>query len=79
VEVRAEFAVYPFEEGDAPPAYVQAAIDSLRAAGLAVEVGPFGQVVVGETREVLAALRDAQAAALDAGATRLAVNLVREP
>ena len=78
MEVRAEFSVYPFEEGEAPPAYVQIAIDTLTAAGLAVEVGPFGQVVVGETSTVLGALRDAQAAALEAGATRVAVNLVRE-
>ena len=77
MEVRAEFSVYPFEEGEAPPAYVQIAIDTLTAAGLAVEVGPFGQVVVGETSTVLGALRDAQAAALEA-ATRVAVNLVRE-
>jgi uncharacterized protein YqgV (UPF0045/DUF77 family) len=79
MEVRAEFAVYPFEEGEAPPAYVQIAIDTLVAAGLAVEVGPFGQAVVGETAAVLEALRDAQTAALEAGATRVAVNLVREP
>jgi uncharacterized protein YqgV (UPF0045/DUF77 family) len=79
MRVRVEFAVYPFEEGDVPPAYVQVAIDTLRAAGLKVEVGPFGQVVVGETGEVLEGLRGAQAAALNAGATRLAVNLVREP
>jgi uncharacterized protein YqgV (UPF0045/DUF77 family) len=79
MEVRAEFAVYPFEEGETPPAYVQIAIDTLRTAGLAVEVGPFGQVVVGETRAVLEGLRNAQVAALEAGATQLAVSLVREP
>ena len=78
MEVRAEFAVYPFEEGEAPPAYVQVAIDTLLAAGLAVEVGPFGQVVVGESGAVLEALRDAESAALEAGATRVAVNVVRE-
>jgi uncharacterized protein YqgV (UPF0045/DUF77 family) len=78
MEVRAEFAVYPFEEGEAPPAYVQVAIDTLRAAGLVVEIGPFGQAVAGERGTVLEALREAETAALDAGATRVAVNLVRE-
>lgn len=78
MEVSAEFAVYPFEEGEAPPPYVQIAIDTLRAAGLTVELGPFGQLVVGETGKVLEALREAQVAALDAGARRFAVNLVRE-
>ncbi len=77
MEVRAEFAVYPFEEGEAPPAYVQVAIDTVVAAGLAVEIGPFGQVVVGESGTVLEALREAETAALEAGATRVAVNLVR--
>lgn len=79
MEVRAEFTVYPFRAGDAPPAYVQAAIDALNAAGLKVEVGLLGQVVSGEAEVVLEALRHAQAAALDAGATRVAVNLERQP
>ena len=30
--VRGEFTIYPFLEGSAPPAHVQAAIDVLRAA-----------------------------------------------
>jgi uncharacterized protein YqgV (UPF0045/DUF77 family) len=78
MEVRAEFTVYPFLAGEDLPAYVEAAIDSLRSAGLKVEVGPLGQVVTGEAGVVLEALRQAQAAALDAGATRVAVNLERQ-
>ena len=69
--------MYPFREGEDPPAYVQAAIDALKDEGLSVEVGLLGQVVHGEAGLVLHALRSAQEAALGAGATRLAVNLER--
>ena len=79
MEVRAEFTVYPFLAGEDPPPYVHAAIDALRSAGLKVEVGLLGQVVTGEAALVLEALRQAQAAALEAGATRVAVNLERQP
>jgi uncharacterized protein YqgV (UPF0045/DUF77 family) len=78
MDVRAEFTVYPFRAGEDPPAYVRAAIESLEAAGLSVEVGLLGQVVTGEADVVLQALRAAQSAALEAGATRVAVNLERE-
>lgn len=79
MDVTAEFTVYPFLAGEDPPVYVQAAIDALKAAGLRVEVGLLGQVVTGEAGAVLEALRAAQAAALEAGATRVAVNLERRP
>jgi uncharacterized protein YqgV (UPF0045/DUF77 family) len=75
MDIRAEFTVYPFREGEDPPPYVHAAIDAVRGAGLIVEVGLLGQVVRGEAGEVLEALRAAQQAALEAGATRLAVNV----
>ena len=77
VEIRAEFTVYPFREGEDPPRHAQAAIDTIREAGLSVEVGLLGQVVTGEAERVLEALRDAQRAALAAGAMRLTVNLER--
>ncbi len=75
MDVRVEFTVYPFEEGEAPPRHVQAAIDELRNAGLAVEVGLLGQVVTGETGQVIDALRSAQVAAVEAGANRFVVSL----
>jgi uncharacterized protein YqgV (UPF0045/DUF77 family) len=78
MDVRAEFTVYPFRAGEDPPAHAQAAIEALKAAGLSVEVGLLGQVVTGEADVVLEALRAAQSAALEAGATRVAVNLERE-
>jgi len=75
MQLRAEFTVYPFEEGEEPPKYVQAAIDEVRRVGLAVEVGLLGEVVSGEAELVLEALRAAQAAAVAAGATRVVVSL----
>ena len=76
--VRAEFSVFPFREGAAPPAHAQAAIDAVTAAGLEVEIGPFGTAVSGEVGTVLEALCRAEAAAVAAGATRVVVNLTVE-
>lgn len=75
MRIRAELAIYPFQEGDDPPRYVRAATDALNTAGLAAEVGPLGQVVTGEAEQVLEALRAALEAAFAAGATRVAANL----
>jgi uncharacterized protein YqgV (UPF0045/DUF77 family) len=78
MEVRAEFTVYPFRAGEDPPAYVKAAIEAMNSAGLKVEVTVLGQVVTGEAEVVLEGLRQAEEAALEAGATRVAVNLERQ-
>jgi uncharacterized protein YqgV (UPF0045/DUF77 family) len=75
VDVQAEFTVYPFEEGEAYPPHVQVALEALYGAGLDVQLGPLSQVVTGEARSVLEALRAAQAAAIEAGASRVVVNL----
>lgn len=75
MRIRAEFTVYPFREGEDQPTYVRAAIEALQSAGLSVEVELLGQVVIGEADDVLEALRAAEAAALESGATRVAVNL----
>ena len=73
--LRAEFAIYPFREGETPPSHAEAAINELRRAGLAVEIGPLGQVVTGEPRVLLDALRAAEEAAVEAGATRMVVSI----
>jgi uncharacterized protein YqgV (UPF0045/DUF77 family) len=72
---RAEFTIYPFREGEAPPPHVQAAIEELREAGLSVEVTPFGQIVTGAPQALLEALRSALAAAVAAGATKAVVSI----
>lgn len=73
--IRAEFAIYPFQEGETPPVHVQAAIEEVRKSGLDFELGPFGQAITGPAEEVLAALKRAQEAAIQAGATQVVVNL----
>lgn len=73
--LRAEFTVYPFEEGQALPPHVQAAVDAARDAGLEVDVGPLSNTLSGETDTVLEALRAAAAGALAAGASRIVVSL----
>lgn len=76
--VRAEFSVFPFRDGPAPPAHARAAIDAVRAAGLEVEIGPFGTAVSGDVHTVLEALCRAEEAAVAAGASRVVVNLTVE-
>ena len=73
--VRGEFTIYPFVEGDALPGYVQVAIDAIKSAGLSVDVGPLSNTVEGPRDVVLAALHDAEAAALAAGARRILIRL----
>jgi uncharacterized protein YqgV (UPF0045/DUF77 family) len=77
--LRAEFTIYPFREGETPPSHVEAAIDQLRRAGLEVEVGPLGQVVVGEPGVLLEALRAAEAAAVEAGAKKMVLSIEVQP
>jgi uncharacterized protein YqgV (UPF0045/DUF77 family) len=72
---RAEFSIYPFHGGDAPPGYVQAAIDAVRAEGIEVEIGLLGESVTGELQTVLEAVRTAVAAAVAAGATKVVLSL----
>jgi uncharacterized protein YqgV (UPF0045/DUF77 family) len=73
--VRGEFTIYPFVEGDALPAYVQVAIDTIKNAGLSVDVGPLSNTVEGPRDAVLAALHEAEAAALANGARRIVIRI----
>ncbi len=77
VRVTAEFLVEPFSEGNPGP-HVQAAVNALTAAGLAVDVGPFGNTTSGEASQLLEALGAALAAALDEGATRVRLSVARQ-
>ena len=78
--VHVEFFVEPFAEGSPGP-HVLAAVEAARAAGLSVELGPFASLATGPVATVADALRDVVAAAFDAGATRvqLQVDRVDEP
>ncbi|MCS5677752.1 MAG: thiamine-binding protein [Actinomycetota bacterium] len=74
MEISAEFTIEPFVEG-APGPHVRAAIDVAEAAGLAVDVGPFGTSVSGESESVLETVDAVVRAAIDRGATRVSLQL----
>ena len=74
-DVRAEFTIFPFEEGDDMPPHVQAGLDAIAELGVDVEIGPLSNTIRGTVSQVTDALRAAEAASLAAGATRIVVNL----
>lgn len=76
MDLRLEFTVEPFVEGS-PGVHVRAALDEVRAQGLEAEMGPFGTTVDGDADHVLPALAPVVAAALDNGASRVAVAVSR--
>jgi uncharacterized protein YqgV (UPF0045/DUF77 family) len=74
--LRIEFTVEPFHDG-APGPHVRAAVDAARAAGFAVDFGPFGSSVEGDDEQVLAAADGVARAAIGAGATRVSLQITR--
>jgi len=74
MRVRVEFTVEPFVAG-APGPHVLAAVHAAEARGLTVEFGPFGSSGEGDREVVVAAVDDALRAALDAGATRVSIQV----
>ena len=76
MQLHAEFTAEPFRgEAEDPPAYASAPVRVLRAAGLAVEFGPLGTAVSGDSEELLDALHEAVAAAFEHGATSLTLQV----
>jgi uncharacterized protein YqgV (UPF0045/DUF77 family) len=74
--VRIEFLVEPFAEGRPGP-HVQASIDAARAHGFTPEVGPFGTSIEAAEGDAGAVVGAVVAAALDHGATRVAIQVDR--
>ena len=74
--LRVEFTVEPFVAG-APGSHVLAAVEAADAHGLTVEFGPFGSSGEGDDADVLPAVQAAIRAALDAGASRVSVQISR--
>jgi len=70
----AEFTIEPFVEGDPGP-HVRAAVAVAETAGLAVDVGPFGTAIEGESADVLNAVDAVVRAAVANGATRVSLQL----
>jgi uncharacterized protein YqgV (UPF0045/DUF77 family) len=76
MRVRVEFTVEPFVAG-APGPHVLAAVEAAEAGGLTVEFGPFGSSGEGDDTVVVPAAGTALRAALDAGATRVSIQVSR--
>jgi uncharacterized protein YqgV (UPF0045/DUF77 family) len=74
--LRIEFTVEPFHDG-APGPHVHAAVEAARAAGLAVDFGPFGSSVEGDDEQVLSAADAVTRAAIEAGASRVSLQITR--
>ena len=74
--LRIEFTVEPFHDG-APGPHVHAAVEAARAAGLAVDFGPFGSSVEGDDDQVLNAADALTRAAIAAGANRVSMQVSR--
>ncbi len=77
-EYRIEFMVEPFIEGSLGPP-VLAAIDAVTERGFEPQVGAFGTTITGKPDDVVEALGVMVNAAMDAGATRLTVQVDRGP
>jgi uncharacterized protein YqgV (UPF0045/DUF77 family) len=74
--LRVEFTVEPFVAG-APGPHVLAAVDAAAAHGLTIEFGPFGSSGEGDETTVLSAVDAVIRAALEAGASRVSVQVSR--
>lgn len=74
----AEFTTEPYRGEGTPPAHAQQAWDVIQAAGLEGEFGPLGTRFAGPADSVLHTLQAALGAALEAGATRVTIQLTPE-
>jgi uncharacterized protein YqgV (UPF0045/DUF77 family) len=69
-----EFTVEPFTKGSPGP-HVHAAVEAAEAAGLHVDFGPFGTTADGEDEVVLRAVDAVVRAAVEAGASRVSLQV----
>ncbi|MEV6590665.1 thiamine-binding protein [Streptomyces acidicola] len=75
MRLRVEFTTEPFDL-DEPPAHALVAREVMETAALdAVEVGPFGNTAEGRADEVLSAVDTVLRKALEAGATRVSLQV----
>jgi uncharacterized protein YqgV (UPF0045/DUF77 family) len=71
---RAEFMIEPFVEGTLGPSVV-AGIEAVTDRGFEPRVGAFGTTIEGEAEPIVVALADMLDAAMNAGATRVTVQV----
>ena len=74
-DLRLEFFVEPFHEGR-PGKHVTKAVQAVESHGLAVDIGPFGNVARGERTQIVAAVGDLVGEAIGAGASRVSLQVV---
>ncbi|MYW66683.1 hypothetical protein GTY65_21830 [Streptomyces sp. SID8379] len=75
MRLRVEFTTEPFDLDEAPP-HAVVARDVIQGADLdAVDVGPFGNTAEGEAGRVLTAVDALLRQALEAGATRVSLQV----
>ncbi|MFJ9408083.1 hypothetical protein [Streptomyces sp. NPDC101393] len=75
MRLRVEFTTEPFDLDEAP-AHAVVARDIVTGAELdAVDVGPFGNTAEGEAEQVLGAVADLLRGSLEAGATRVSLQV----
>ena len=74
--LRLTFTIEPFKAGQPGP-HVAAGIAAVEAEGLAVEMGPFDNVAVGDEASVVRAVATLVEQSVAAGATRLAIQVSR--
>ncbi|MDQ0993783.1 uncharacterized protein YqgV (UPF0045/DUF77 family) [Streptomyces sp. V3I7] len=75
VRLRVEFTTEPFDL-DQAPAHALAAREVIEAAGLdAVDIGPFGNTADGDADAVLTAVDAVLRRSLEAGATRISLQV----
>jgi len=72
--ISTQISIYPLRQHRLTPA-VEAVGTALAAHGLKPAVGPMSTVVVGEDREIFAALREAFATAAEAGPVVMTVTV----
>ena len=75
---RVEFLVEPFTEGTIGPPVV-AAISAVEELGFEPEVGAFGTTIDGEPGNIVEAIGQLAIRAMDAGATRVTIQVTQSP
>ena len=73
-QVRIEFTVEPFVDGQPGP-HVLSAVGAVEDEGLAVDVGPFSSQAVGSAEQAASAVAQLLRAALANGATRVSLQV----
>ncbi len=72
-----EFFVEPFSEGR-PGRHVKEAIAAMERWGFAVDIGPFGNIALGDSEKLPQAVADLLESAMGSGATRISLQVITD-